>query len=748
MPASLVARLEGLSGYRHVYPPSHELADHNPVCWSHVRFAASGRPVDLLSRIAAHGVDYSGRTNKLAHHLVLNPREQPPAGPAWLLMRPGVMRTGWDGRIDTPPQGPSVPMGDQDAPSCETWRSVTGDAGWGKVVTKAFADPVAKPLWLIYTSGHQEMLLKLINESISLLPPSQRWAATFSTYFTSLPPEIDCRLRCVLAGTEEARIVAKQPGVIDLSATLPPAPKLANISDTGSAAMEVSPTSAEPPETVGLASTTAPGVGDLPNSPPPPARPRRRTSAGPPIAPASPAPPPRVQRGKRSLTKVFIAISSCVTIGFSIIPLAWRLMSPTPSRNEFASTTPESRSQNGRSRDPTDLTDTPSGRNDSDSSTSPEDAGSNEDATPNGHQPTEMESSRDKPPDDHSNAGNASEKSSSQEHLSTSDNPKVDHTEIALANDNPGPHDEDIPGTASSPLPDDDEPGNAPNEPGVFTIVLKEMPDGKVSISGDLKIDLDIHGATMFAIEGGAKKKINEPISPKVTAETSFDFPGMTELKGVIVTRKHEADRATEQRVVGIRVGIEKLVKKPNRDATFNPSIGPVRRFFNETLVAIAKVKTQVDAARRTALSGSGSPSGVEDDKLQGTHRRLNMYLEKTRKAVEGQSWVTIDREFVSVVDGIAVALREVGNEFESMNAATKPPDIRKNIEIMDNLVKFSRDLLDRLDLGPVAASSELVKIEFFGNGEVDGDSPFKMAATPIGDPILISPAFVVERSP
>ncbi len=92
LPANLATRLESLSGYRHVFPPNHPQASDNPVCFSHMRFTVGGKQVSILSRISDYGIDYSQRTNKLAHHVVLDSSEHMPAGPAWLMMQPNFLK--------------------------------------------------------------------------------------------------------------------------------------------------------------------------------------------------------------------------------------------------------------------------------------------------------------------------------------------------------------------------------------------------------------------------------------------------------------------------------------------------------------------------------------------------------------------------------------------------------------------------------------------------------------------------------
>src|SRR5206468_4188220 len=98
MSTPLAELLESLSGYREVFAPHDPKSALNPVAWSHLRATVGDREWSILSRVAFAGLDYSGRTNKFAHHVALDPPERPPGGPAWLMMRPGFLEGSWDGR--------------------------------------------------------------------------------------------------------------------------------------------------------------------------------------------------------------------------------------------------------------------------------------------------------------------------------------------------------------------------------------------------------------------------------------------------------------------------------------------------------------------------------------------------------------------------------------------------------------------------------------------------------------------------
>lgn len=222
LPVNVSQRLESLSGYRHVFQPGEDRDADNPICHSHLRFTVGGRLLHVVSRIAAYGVDYSQRTNKIAHHIVVD--RPPPGGPVPLLQSDAFLRS-WDGVCRTKSQGPSLQGSAIAASICHRWETVTGDAGWGGLLAAAWASSASKPLWIVFELSQSKELLALIGESIALLPESARWDATFSTYYTNLPPDVECRVRCVLSGSDEARMAAARGAVIQLKKNQAEPPK-------------------------------------------------------------------------------------------------------------------------------------------------------------------------------------------------------------------------------------------------------------------------------------------------------------------------------------------------------------------------------------------------------------------------------------------------------------------------------------------------------------------------------------------
>jgi hypothetical protein len=219
LPETLAERLEGLSAYRAVYPPGDPSAALNPVAYVHVRLTVGNHPVDALSRIGPAGLDYSGRPNKYAHHVVLEPPERPEGGPAWLLSQPGFLRDAWEGEPRILPGGPPVPRGDRPASIAQSWLALTGDAGWAGVLAESFLADPRRPVFLVYRPGTE--LLPLFVEAIALLPASRRWDVEFSTYLTNLPPGVSCTWRGVLEGSAEAKNARRLPNALILDLCRP-----------------------------------------------------------------------------------------------------------------------------------------------------------------------------------------------------------------------------------------------------------------------------------------------------------------------------------------------------------------------------------------------------------------------------------------------------------------------------------------------------------------------------------------------
>ncbi len=216
MAPNLISRLEGLSGYRHLYMPGTPEAAFNPPNWSHIVINVGNTGSHVIYRVADAGLDYTGRSNKLAHFIVLDKSDLALCGPAAMLTTPGLIDLKFDQQVGTRPFTRPIPRIQVNPRSCLTWRDVAGDAGWaGELAQTAWTGRYA---CIVYKPGMN--VLALIQEAMALLPHDRRWKTTFSTYYSKLPTGIDCQWRCVAAGTPEAAQAIAEVGsglVIDLS---------------------------------------------------------------------------------------------------------------------------------------------------------------------------------------------------------------------------------------------------------------------------------------------------------------------------------------------------------------------------------------------------------------------------------------------------------------------------------------------------------------------------------------------------
>ena len=208
--------VNALSGYAHVAAPG---SGKNPVVYLHATRRTGGMLRHIVSRIADCGNDYSGRSNRIAHHWIIEEGDARslPGGPADLTMQ-DIFRTHWDEKpAELSPR--SLPSADVPPAKCVLWEQMTGDAGWGGVVAEKAEK--GNPISIIFSPEHNSDLLRaLIAEALALLQPSARWKVTFSTYFMRSQESggDKIQIKCFLSSSEEVSFARSSPNtlVIDL----------------------------------------------------------------------------------------------------------------------------------------------------------------------------------------------------------------------------------------------------------------------------------------------------------------------------------------------------------------------------------------------------------------------------------------------------------------------------------------------------------------------------------------------------
>lgn len=220
MRTPLIRLLESLSAYKSPFAGQHVGDMDHPTAISHHRGFVSGESFSILSRVGYAGRDFTNRDNKLAYHLVLDPRERPPAGPAWLARQDGVLIDRWEKEPQIIPEHRTLPNGDLPANTVAShWEELTGDAGWAGALVREFTRNPAAVIYLIYEPGME--MLPLIEDVTAILPAPKRWLLTFNTFFTHLPAGLNCTVRCCLPDTAPLKDARATAGAVKMDLTQP-----------------------------------------------------------------------------------------------------------------------------------------------------------------------------------------------------------------------------------------------------------------------------------------------------------------------------------------------------------------------------------------------------------------------------------------------------------------------------------------------------------------------------------------------
>lgn len=204
VPATLLQRLEGLSTFDHVDKNAAAFAN-NPVNHAHVTFGSGQQRLHVVSRIAACPPDHSGRTNYLAHHVVVSEPETRglAAGPAAFAAANGLYLTAWSGEPRLlPPRQPPVPA-DRGRADGAAWSAAGLDPKWPEYLADRLQQR-GKPVYVVYPARSDA--IALVADVVAAVPADQRWGVTFATHATTGFPGlgVDCQLRFVVAGTPYA----------------------------------------------------------------------------------------------------------------------------------------------------------------------------------------------------------------------------------------------------------------------------------------------------------------------------------------------------------------------------------------------------------------------------------------------------------------------------------------------------------------------------------------------------------------
>jgi hypothetical protein len=208
---ALVLRLEQLSYYQHL---SLSGGKERPI-FAYRIVDIRGSRFHVLSRIQDAGLDFTGRTNFIAHHLALAPEEfrQFPTPPIILRDWPGWVKS-WTREpalLENEDWSALVSLAGKSSVPAQTWKRVTGDAANGYGLLEARAGATFR-----VDDQTDETVLGLFAESIELLEVRDarrdfRAAAPQYTFTTSMQEQdnpADFRWRCIHADNPAANRLA------------------------------------------------------------------------------------------------------------------------------------------------------------------------------------------------------------------------------------------------------------------------------------------------------------------------------------------------------------------------------------------------------------------------------------------------------------------------------------------------------------------------------------------------------------
>lgn len=214
IPTNLIEPLESLSGYKPVFAPNDENSKNNPVAYSYLQLKYGNYYFKVMSRVAYAGLDYTGRSNKIAHHIVLENMDELlslPLGPVSAFLDSQNFVTQWNKPAEVLPAKTRLlsPLSPASLVA-KNWLRITGDAGWAGVIAERFMNyirdkknsTISNSLYLEFDiSMNTDVIIALIAEVAALLPREYLSDFTFSTYFLKPHNNADCFLRATLTNT-------------------------------------------------------------------------------------------------------------------------------------------------------------------------------------------------------------------------------------------------------------------------------------------------------------------------------------------------------------------------------------------------------------------------------------------------------------------------------------------------------------------------------------------------------------------
>ena len=204
---ALVQRLEQISSYHYLRVSEAATANRNPTISAFRLLDLRGTKYHVCTRIQPCGLDFTARTNHLAHHLVFQPDElaQLPSPAAILRHWPGWMKS-WQGEPRLLEEIAAADFAAVAAKSflpAQTWLRLTGDAGRAAGLLES---DCIRGCYLVCPPGGEEQVLDMFCETLQLLNPNAQyplrpWRHPFTTFLQAEDNASDFQWRACQEGT-------------------------------------------------------------------------------------------------------------------------------------------------------------------------------------------------------------------------------------------------------------------------------------------------------------------------------------------------------------------------------------------------------------------------------------------------------------------------------------------------------------------------------------------------------------------
>jgi len=274
---ALAQRLEQISSYHYLKPNEAALNNRNPTICAFRILDLRGAKYHVLTRIQPCGLDFTSRTNHLAHHLVFQDRDL-----AQLPSPASILRY-WDGWLGAWQEEPrllrdlSPEAFGAAAKIClpaQTWLRVTGDAG----KAAGLLDDECRGCYLVCPAGGEAPVLEMFCETLQLLNPNGQyplrpWRHTFTTFFQAEDNPADFQWRACQQGTPGYKqAIQSSARILPLASVRVPGNSLVTLAREGPSASAPQPVES-PPSALGGhrpedKRPPATGLGSTPNLPP------------------------------------------------------------------------------------------------------------------------------------------------------------------------------------------------------------------------------------------------------------------------------------------------------------------------------------------------------------------------------------------------------------------------------------------------------------------------------------------------